>query len=54
MENDAVTGDACIREGTMTVARSGETYDIIFDFISDAGYKVTGKYEGVFDNIHAQ
>ena len=54
MENDAVTGDACIRECTMTVARSGETYDIIFDFISDAGYKVTGKYEGVFDNIHAQ
>ena len=54
MENDVATGDACIKEGTMTVARSGETYDIIFDFISDAGYKVTGKYEGVFDNIHAQ
>ena len=54
MENDVATGDACIKEGTMTVARSGETYDIIFAFISDAGYKVTGKYEGVFDNIHAQ
>ena len=53
MQDDAVTGDACIKEGTMTVARSGETYTLTFDFTSDAGYKVTGSFEGAL-NVHAQ
>ena len=53
MQDDAVTGDACIKEGTMTVARSGETYTLTFDFTSDAGYKVTGSFEGAL-NVRAQ
>ena len=53
MQDDAVTGDACIKEGTTTVARSGETYTLTFDFTSDAGYKVTGSFEGAL-NVHAQ
>ena len=49
MQNDAVTGDACVTEGTMTVERNGEVYTLTFDFTSDAGYKVTGSYEGEFN-----
>ncbi|HJE08837.1 MAG TPA: hypothetical protein K8W12_04690, partial [Tidjanibacter sp.] len=49
MENDAVTGDACITGGTITVTRDGEEYDIAFDFTSDAGYKVTGSFKGALD-----
>ena len=46
MENDEVSGDACIRGGTVTITRSGETYSMTFDFTSDAGYSVTGSFEG--------
>ncbi|WP_154818432.1 MULTISPECIES: hypothetical protein [Rikenellaceae] len=53
MENDTVTGDACITGGTITVTRNGEEYDIAFDFTSDAGYKVTGSFEGILD-LHVQ
>ena len=53
MENDTVTGDACITGGTITVTRNGEEYDIAFDFTSDAGYKVTGSFKGAL-NVHAQ
>ena len=53
MENDTVTGDACITGGTITVTRNGEEYDIAFDFTSDAGYKVTGSFEGAL-NVRAQ
>ena len=49
MQDDAVTGDACVTEGTMTVERNGEVYTLTFDFTSDADYKVTGSYEGEFD-----
>ena len=49
MENDTVTGDACITGGTITVTRNGEEYDIAFDFTSDAGYKVTGSFKGALD-----
>ena len=53
MENDTVTGDACITGGTITVTRNGEEYDIAFDFTSDAGYKVTGSFKGILD-LHVQ
>ena len=49
MENDTVTGDACITGGTITVTRNGEEYNIAFDFTSDAGYKVTGSFKGALD-----
>ena len=53
LEDSDYTDKACIRTGTATVTRSGESYTIVFDFVSDAGYKVAGSYEGVFD-LHAQ
>lgn len=53
MENDTVTGDACITGGTITVTRNVEEYDIAFDFTSDAGYKVTGSFKGILD-LHVQ
>lgn len=37
----------------MTVTRNGENYTLTFDFTSDAGYKVTGLFEGTFD-LYAQ
>ena len=37
----------------MTVSRQGEIYTLTFDLTSDAGYKVTGSFEGTFD-LHAQ
>lgn len=46
MEEGAYGNDACITEGTMTVTKSGEVYNISFDFISDALYRVTGAFEG--------
>ena len=53
LEDSDYTDKACIRTGTATVTRSGESYTIVFDFVSDAGYKVAGSYEGVFD-LHEQ
>lgn len=49
--DDTVTGDACITTGTMTVKRTGETYNISFDFGSDALYSVKGSFEGTFDIV---
>ena len=51
MENDEATGDACIVAGTMTVTRDDENYNLTFDFTSDAGYTITGSFEGPFDLI---
>ncbi len=53
LEDSAYTDKACIRTGTAVVSRSGESYTIVFDFVSDAGYKVAGSYEGIFD-LHVQ
>lgn len=47
MENDAVPGDACITGGTMTVSKSGDEYEMTFEFTSDAQYTVRGSYKGV-------
>ena len=33
----------------MTVSRTGEEYVITFEFVSDAGFAVTGTYEGALD-----
>ena len=50
IEDDAYPGDqAAITEGTMTVSRTGEEYVITFEFVSDAGFAVTGTYEGALD-----
>ena len=35
----------------MTVKRTGETYNISFDFGSDALYSVKGSFEGTFDIV---
>ncbi len=53
MAESEYTGEACIRTGTMTVTRNGETYDLRFEFTSDAGYAVTGSYEGTLE-LYAQ
>ena len=48
--DDAYPGDqAAITEGTMTVSRTGEEYVITFEFVSDAGFAVTGTYEGTLE-----
>ncbi len=47
--DDEYTDRVCLTGGTMTVSRSGDVYTLTFDFISDAGYKVTGSFEGTFD-----
>ena len=50
IEDDAYPGDqAAITEGTMTVSRTGEEYVITFEFVSDAGFAVTGTYEGTLE-----
>lgn len=50
MENGVYNGEACIRSGTMTVTNIGEDeYEIVFEFESDAGYRVEGSYKGTFD-----
>ena len=50
IEDDAYPGDqAAISEGTMTVSRTGEEYVITFEFVSDAGFAVTGTYEGTLE-----
>ena len=50
MENGVHNGEACIRSGTMTVTNIGEDeYEIVFEFESDAGYRVEGSYKGTFD-----
>ena len=49
MENNAYTGEACISEGTMTVSRNGEEYEISFDFTSDALYTVKGSFKGTLN-----
>ena len=46
MEENVNTDRACIRSGTATVTRNGESYTIAFDFVSDAGYRVTGAFAG--------
>ena len=51
--DSAFTGHALISEGSANVTRNGEVYTIVFDFVSDAGYKVTGSFEGKID-LHAQ
>ena len=33
----------------MTVSRTVEEYVITFEFVSDAGFAVTGTYEGALD-----
>ena len=53
IEESNITENVLILEGTATVTRSGESYTIAFDFVSDAGYKVAGSYQGVFD-LYAQ
>lgn len=51
---EGIYGDrVCITGGKMTVSRQGEIYTLTFDLTSDAGYKVTGSFEGTFD-LHAQ
>ena len=48
--DDAYPGDqAAIDGGTMTVSRTGDEYVITFDFTSDAGFAVTGTYEGTLE-----
>ncbi len=50
IEDDAYPGgQAAITEGTMTVSRTGEEYVITFEFVSDAGFAVTGTYEGTLE-----
>ena len=50
IEDGTYPGDqAAITEGTMTVSRTGEEYVITFEFVSDAGFAVTGTYEGALD-----
>ena len=50
MENGVYNGEACIRSGTMTVTNIGEDeYEIVFEFESDAGYRVEGSYTGTFE-----
>ena len=50
MENDAYPGEqVALTEGTMTVSRTGEEYVITFEFVSDAGFAVTGTYEGTLE-----
>ena len=46
MLDGAVTGDACVTEGTVTISRNGEVYTMDFLFGSDAGYDVVGRFEG--------
>ena len=53
MGDGAVKDDARIVSGTMEVKRTGETYDITFDFGSDALCSVTGSFQGSFDDITA-
>ena len=53
MSDGAVEDDARIVSGTMEVKRTGETYDIAFDFASDALCSVTGSFQGSFDDIWA-
>ena len=53
LTEDEYTDRVCLTNGTMTVTRNGENYTLTFDFTSDAGYKVTGSFEGTFD-LYAQ
>lgn len=53
LTEDEYTDRVCLTNGTMTVTRNGENYTLTFDFTSDAGYKVTGLFEGTFD-LYAQ
>ena len=53
MGDGAVKDDARIVSGTMEVKRTGETYDITFDFGSDALCSVTGSFQRSFDDITA-
>ena len=46
MAGSEYTGEACIRTGTMTVSSTEESYDMQFDFVSDAGYTVKGTFRG--------
>lgn len=46
LENDAFTEQAPLAAGTLTVVKSGETYEFTFDFEDDLGYRVQGTYSG--------
>lgn len=44
--DDEYVNAAPIVEGTMTVTRNGEEYTLTFDFVDDAGYRITGTRVG--------
>ena len=46
---DEYVGSAPIVEGTVTVARNGEAYTLTFDFVDDAGYRITGTRTGALE-----
>lgn len=45
-DNDTITECANAASGSVTVVRNGDEYTISWDFMSDAGYKITGSYTG--------